>query len=237
MPPGLKLTDEESPLRWPLYVPAGQSRKSLHPADITTRLVSPQLRVAAARVKGLHCNTSLTACHQLLPLSLRYNLPQFNWIAGFSSANSYVPETEMRRARPGLSPHRASRAGVAPASSIHTLVRGCALESQSLHGRFIKPCIDLRRNRMPILKSPPRPPKNETLQIRIEEDIRSKLAKYAEFIDASEAYVVSEALKILFRKDDEFKSWLGQHPTNSALRNETILELNSKGGLAPTGTK
>ena len=84
MPPRLKLTDEESPLHWPLHVPAGQSRKSLHPADITTRLVSPQLRVAAARVKGLHCNTSLTACHQLLPLSLRYNLPQFNWIAGFS---------------------------------------------------------------------------------------------------------------------------------------------------------
>jgi hypothetical protein len=52
MPPRLKLTDEESPLRWPLYVPAGQSRKSLHPADITARLVSPQLRVAAARVKG-----------------------------------------------------------------------------------------------------------------------------------------------------------------------------------------
>ena len=104
MPPRLKLTDEESPLRWPLYVPAGQSRKSLHPADITTRLVSPQLRVAAARVKGLHCNISLTAYHQVLLLSLRYNLPQFNWIAGFSSANSYVPETEMRRARPGLSP-------------------------------------------------------------------------------------------------------------------------------------
>ena len=73
--------------------------------------------------------------------------------------------------------------------------------------------------------------------IRIEEDIRSKLAKYAEFIDASEAYVVSEALKILFRKDDEFKSWLGQHPTNSAPRNEATLELNSKGGLAPTETK
>ena len=74
MLPRLKLTDEESPLRWPLYVPAGQSRKSLHPADITTRLVSPQLRVAAARVKGLHCNTSLTTCHQLLPLSLRVQL-------------------------------------------------------------------------------------------------------------------------------------------------------------------
>jgi predicted transcriptional regulator len=90
---------------------------------------------------------------------------------------------------------------------------------------------------MPVLKSPPKPPKNETLQIRIEEDIRTKLARYAEFIDASESYVVSEALKLLFRKDGEFRSWLGQHPTRAAVRQETILELNSKGGLAPTGTK
>jgi len=110
MPPRLKLTDEKSPLR-PLYVPTGQSRKSLHPAYITTPLVFPQLRVPAARVKGLHCNTSLTARHQLLHLGLRYNSPQFNRITGFNSANSYVPESEVRRERPGLLPHRASRAG------------------------------------------------------------------------------------------------------------------------------
>ncbi|MGC1967099.1 MAG: hypothetical protein WA673_11595, partial [Candidatus Acidiferrales bacterium] len=60
---------------------------------------------------------------------------------------------------------------------------------------------------MAILKSPPRPPKNETLQIRVEEQIKAKHHKYAEFIDSSESYVVSEALKILFKKDDEFKSW------------------------------
>jgi len=90
---------------------------------------------------------------------------------------------------------------------------------------------------MAILKSPPKPPKNETLQLRVEEDVRTNLTKYAEFINASESYVVSEALKLLFRKDDEFKSWLGQHPNNTAARKETILELNSKGGLAPTGTK
>jgi predicted transcriptional regulator len=64
---------------------------------------------------------------------------------------------------------------------------------------------------MAILKSPPRPPKNETLQIRVEEAIRSKLAKYAEFIDSSESYVVSEALKLVFRKDVDFKSWLDEH--------------------------
>ena len=61
---------------------------------------------------------------------------------------------------------------------------------------------------MAILKAAPKPPKNETLQLRVEEEIKSKLAKYAEFIDSSESYVVSEALKLVFRKDEEFRVWL-----------------------------
>jgi hypothetical protein len=75
---------------------------------------------------------------------------------------------------------------------------------------------------MAILKSPPRPPKNETVQIRVEEEIRARLHQYAEFIDSSESYVVSEALRLLFRKDDEFKVWLeklpqdGEQPHNGA---------------------
>jgi predicted transcriptional regulator len=59
---------------------------------------------------------------------------------------------------------------------------------------------------MAILKAAPKPPKNETLQLRVEEEIKSRLAKCAEFIDSSESHVVSEALKLVFRKDDEFKS-------------------------------
>jgi predicted transcriptional regulator len=65
-----------------------------------------------------------------------------------------------------------------------------------------------------ILKSPKKLPKNETVQIRVEEEIKTKLHKYAEFIDSSESYVVSEALKLLFRKDDEFKVWLDEQPRN-----------------------
>ena len=67
---------------------------------------------------------------------------------------------------------------------------------------------------MAILKSPPKPPKNETLQIRIEEHVRSRLAKYAEFIDSSESHVVSEALKLVFKKDPEFRSWLEHQNRN-----------------------
>jgi predicted transcriptional regulator len=86
---------------------------------------------------------------------------------------------------------------------------------------------------MAILKSAPRPPKNETLQLRMEESVKLKLEKYAEFINSSESYVVSEALKLLFRKDEEFKAWLekghwqGDRPQSEgaqlleAVKNET----------------
>jgi predicted transcriptional regulator len=62
-----------------------------------------------------------------------------------------------------------------------------------------------------LLKAPTRQPKTTTLQVRLEEEVRHNLDRYAEFIDANPSYVVSEALKLLFRKDDEFKRWAGQH--------------------------
>ena len=67
---------------------------------------------------------------------------------------------------------------------------------------------------MPILKAPPQQSKSASLQIRIEEDVRHKLDKYTEFIDSSPSYVVTEALKLLFKKDADFKLWLNQHTHN-----------------------
>lgn len=67
---------------------------------------------------------------------------------------------------------------------------------------------------MPLLKAPLKQTKTTTLQVRLEEEVRHNLDRYAEFIGANASYVVSEALKPLFRKDDEFKRWLGEHPTN-----------------------
>ena len=67
---------------------------------------------------------------------------------------------------------------------------------------------------MPLLKAPSKQAKTTTLQVRLEEKVRHNLDRYAEFIDANASYVVSEALKLLFRKDEEFKRWLGQHTSN-----------------------
>ena len=66
---------------------------------------------------------------------------------------------------------------------------------------------------MALLKAPSKQPKTTTLQVRLEEEVRHNLDNYAEFIDANASYVVSEALKLLFKKDDEFKRWLDQRPT------------------------
>ena len=64
---------------------------------------------------------------------------------------------------------------------------------------------------MALLKAPSKQPKTTTLQVRLEEEVRHNLDRYAEFIAANPSYVVSEALKLLFRKDADSKRWAGQH--------------------------
>lgn len=68
---------------------------------------------------------------------------------------------------------------------------------------------------MAIIKAPPKQPKTVTIQARVEEALKVQLDKYAEFIDSSPSYVMTEALKLLFTKDQDFKRWLGQQPTNN----------------------
>ena len=71
-----------------------------------------------------------------------------------------------------------------------------------------------RRSPLSILKPPPKQPKAVTIQARVEESVKTQLELYAEFIDASPSYVITEALKLLFRKDDEFRRWADQHTNN-----------------------
>jgi hypothetical protein len=64
---------------------------------------------------------------------------------------------------------------------------------------------------MPILKAPPAEPKNETLQLRVSQDLKFKLMRYAQFIHANASYVVTAALERLFRKDAEFQEFLSSY--------------------------
>jgi hypothetical protein len=77
---------------------------------------------------------------------------------------------------------------------------------------------------MSVLKAPQKQPKTTVVQLRLDEEARMKLTKYAQFLDCSPSYVVTEALKHVCNKDKEFQSWLSdQHNKTS--------ELPSKGEL------
>ena len=69
---------------------------------------------------------------------------------------------------------------------------------------------------MPVLKAPPKQPKTTVVQLRLDEEARTTLAKYAEYLECSPSHVVAEALKLAHRKDKQFQSWLsGQHTKTS----------------------
>lgn len=82
---------------------------------------------------------------------------------------------------------------------------------------------------MAVLKAPPKQPKTTVVQLRLDEEAKIKLARYAEFLDCSPSYVVTEALKLVYQKDKEFQSWLlGKHTNDrpAILKGESIqLEL------------
>ena len=81
--------------------------------------------------------------------------------------------------------------------------------------RCLTICEQKGEKSLSILKAPPKQPKNSMVQVRVEEYIKLSLDRYAEFIGANASYVVSEALKLLFKKDEEFKRWLDQQPSNN----------------------
>jgi predicted transcriptional regulator len=75
---------------------------------------------------------------------------------------------------------------------------------------------------MSVLKAPPKQPKTIVVQLRLDDEARMQLTKYAEFLDCSPSYVVTEALKLVCNKDKEFQSWLSDQHTKTS-------ELASKG--------
>ena len=102
--------------------------------------------------------------------------------------------------------------GVAPALSRVSrepswLRPGSRTEVLAMH-RVRRISLQKEDTHLALLKRPSKQPKTTTLQVLLEEEVRHNLGRYAEFIGANVSYVVSEALKLLFKRDDEFKHWL-----------------------------
>ena len=80
---------------------------------------------------------------------------------------------------------------------------------------------------MPMLKAPPKQIKTDSLQLRVSVEFKFKLQRYAQFLEATPSYVVTEALNRIFAKDREFKAWLEQQPDSISVmqaENNSIVE-------------
>src|SRR5947209_4468491 len=60
---------------------------------------------------------------------------------------------------------------------------------------------------MPLIPAPPALPDRDTLALRIDRDLHAQLRDYAEFLHTTKEYIVSSALKRVFRYDKEFLAW------------------------------
>lgn len=61
---------------------------------------------------------------------------------------------------------------------------------------------------MPIIKKPAPPPEIVTREIRLEMPLLATLDSYASFIDSTADHVIASALRLVFKKDHDFRRWL-----------------------------
>ncbi|MGE3957447.1 MAG: hypothetical protein AB7H96_12070 [Vicinamibacterales bacterium] len=60
---------------------------------------------------------------------------------------------------------------------------------------------------MPLIPAPPATPDRDTLALRIDRDLHEQLRAYAEFLNTTKEYIVSSALRRVFRHDKDFIVW------------------------------
>lgn len=73
---------------------------------------------------------------------------------------------------------------------------------------------------MSIIKKPEVPPEIDILEIQVERPLIQMLDRYAEFIGSDRNHVIVSAIRVVFKRDYDFKRWLRQRdgtqkPTNS----------------------
>ena len=61
---------------------------------------------------------------------------------------------------------------------------------------------------MPFIPRQVKPAARVAITTKVPQQIASLLKCYAEFLDSSQEYVVTETLQLSFRKDREFQGWL-----------------------------
>ena len=73
---------------------------------------------------------------------------------------------------------------------------------------------------MSLIESPNPKPRRVKLTLRLDEPLARTVHRYAEFIRATNEYVIAHALNYFFERDSDFKQWIASHP-NGQSRNRS----------------
>ena len=68
---------------------------------------------------------------------------------------------------------------------------------------------------MAIIARPPASISKKAITVRMPEPIAQTLHEYASFLGSSLDHIVIEALKLVFKKDTEFKEWRDRQPSSA----------------------
>src|SRR6476469_1772542 len=64
-----------------------------------------------------------------------------------------------------------------------------------------------RSRTVPLIPAPPAAPDKETLALRVDRELHEQLRAYAEFLGSTKEYIVTSALRRVFRYDKDFIAW------------------------------
>jgi predicted transcriptional regulator len=82
---------------------------------------------------------------------------------------------------------------------------------------------------VPLIPAPPAPPDKETLALRVDRDLHEQLRAYAEFLGSTKEYIVTSALRRVFRYDKDFIAWQqarhASEPNSAAAQNPASLRI------------
>ena len=74
---------------------------------------------------------------------------------------------------------------------------------------------------MPLITRPPTAPDRDTINVRLDLDLKESLRLYAEFLGSTRDYVIGSALRRVVDRDKEFLAWREARDRQSAPRMET----------------
>lgn len=83
---------------------------------------------------------------------------------------------------------------------------------------------------MPLIPAPPAAADKDTLALRVDRSLHDQLRAYAEFLGSTKEYIVTSALRRVFRHDKDFIAWQSARHRDDASATDRHAVTSPEGG-------